>query len=640
MIVRMKKLTALLHHSDRDGLLAALQELGVVHIAESEAPESAALQETARKLKQAQDVVKALGRYTPPAGGALAGLSAEDVLLRFEELDAKRLQAEGALAAARKDEALLTPWGEFDPAALRRLEEKGWCHAFYRFSAEAFAALEIPGGLAAPVFEDRGLVYSLIVAPGQIPKLEAEEVRLPLQSLRALRGHIALLEQEEKDARAALTALAADAPVLSKLAAGLRGDHQMLTAQKDLASFGEGKVLLLTGWFPAARTGEVRSLLERSGAWSEISDPGPSDSVPIQMRNNAFTRLYEPLLRMYSLPAYMDLDPTVFFAPFFTLFVGLCIGDVGYGGIILLLSLIAFLKVPEKLRPLPALGMILGGMTMLAGVMLNGFFGNLLFGAPGSPGGEGIIPFGQGIALLTAVPGERGTVYPMMSFALLVGFVQLMLAFCLRLIAKLLAGAYLAALMPLGLIFMPVGFLSWAAHVNFLNLGIAGFSVSGVPFGKLLLLLPANAAVVVSAAGVPLFLVADFIAAHGHRKMSERFIMTFVDFYNNVTGIFGNILSYLRLFALGLAGGMLGGVFNQLAFGFITGPDGARHWLSPMVIFTVLLLVAGHGLNLVLSMVGAFVHPLRLTFVEFLQNLDFAWGGKEYRPLMRHRAES
>jgi V/A-type H+/Na+-transporting ATPase subunit I len=105
--------------------------------------------------------------------------------------------------------------------------------------------------------------------------------------------------------------------------------------------------------------------------------------------------------------------------------------------------------------------------------------------------------------------------------------------------------------------------------------------------------------------------------------------------YNLVSGILGNILSYLRLFALGLSGGLLGTAFNYIAFMMITGSDKQIHYGSPMIVFTILILVAGHSLNLVLSMIGSFVHPLRLTFVEFYCNVNFKGNGKPYTPFMR-----
>jgi V/A-type H+-transporting ATPase subunit I len=124
------------------------------------------------------------------------------------------------------------------------------------------------------------------------------------------------------------------------------------------------------------------------------------------------------------------------------------------------------------------------------------------------------------------------------------------------------------------------------------------------------------------------------------KKISSPFlrpVLIFWDAYNFASGLMSTSLSYLRLFALGLAGGLLGAAFNQIAFMLITNEQGVVNWATPLVVFTILILIIGHSLNLALSALGAFVHPLRLTFVEFYGgfSLGFKGGGKPYKPLSK-----
>jgi V/A-type H+-transporting ATPase subunit I len=389
---------------------------------------------------------------------------------------------------------------------------------------------------------------------------------------------------------------------------------------------------MMTGFFPAKQEKKLAGFLNTFTAWFEISDPVPGDDVPVAFSNSPFAKLFEPILKLYALPGYAELDPTPFFAPFLMLFVGLCVGDVAYGLVIFLGALIAFFKAPKAFRPFASLLMVLGTSTIGAGLLLNGFFCVTIFGGPGAPS-PSIFPSGAKYALFTAISTGKTTVYPMMSFALMIGFLQLMLAFVIRIVNKICTSGVPGAMVPLSFILFTIGSLTWGAHDNLLNLGIGQFTVSGVQFGAVFLAIPRLIGQIMFFAAFPL----NIFFSNMDKKGGERVTMIIVDLYNGLTGIFGNILSYMRLFALGLTGGLLGGVFNMLAMSFITGKDGTIHWFSPFIIASVLLLVAGHALNFCLAIIGAGVHPLRLTFVEFLQNLDYSWSGKPYKPLARQR---
>jgi V/A-type H+-transporting ATPase subunit I len=224
----------------------------------------------------------------------------------------------------------------------------------------------------------------------------------------------------------------------------------------------------------------------------------------------------------------------------------------------------------------------------------------------------------------------------MMSFSLLVGFLQVSLAFILRTVNKMLSGNVSDGLSSFSFLMMLVGVLVWAAHVNFLNMGFGSFAINTVQVGTVLLAIPKNVGLGLAYGGIAFFV----LFTNKDKPLSARIGQSFLDFYNGATGIFGNILSYLRLFALGLAGSMLAMVFNQMALMLITDAQGVVHYRSPIILASIFLLVFGHALNLALCLVGAFVHPLRLTFVEFLQNIDLSWGGLEYAPLSKVNVEN
>jgi V/A-type H+/Na+-transporting ATPase subunit I len=218
--------------------------------------------------------------------------------------------------------------------------------------------------------------------------------------------------------------------------------------------------------------------------------------------------------------------------------------------------------------------------------------------------------------------------FPAMGLALVLGFVQILFGMVLQTAIKMSNGGFVAGIQPISSMMMIVGGLVLAAHTNFLNLGVDTFAVGPLLVGKMLQLMPPVVAKVLMWGGLVLF----FFFNNVDKKIFIRPAIGLWEFYGFTTGILGDVLSYLRLFALGLAGGLLGAAFNQIAFMFITSSDGSVHWASVGVIGTVAILIIGHALNLGLSLIGSFVHPLRLTFVEFYKNIGFKGGSKPYAP--------
>jgi V/A-type H+/Na+-transporting ATPase subunit I len=221
-----------------------------------------------------------------------------------------------------------------------------------------------------------------------------------------------------------------------------------------------------------------------------------------------------------------------------------------------------------------------------------------------------------------------------MSFALVLGFLQIVYAMVLRIIHLLQCQGIKPALMPLSYLLMFVGAIVWGTHTNAMGIGIANFCVGKLKLGQMILLVPELAGECICLGGIALL----FIFNNPGKNIFLKLPLGLWEFYNYATGILGDMLSYIRLFALGLCGGLLASTFNSLAMGFIT-HNGVVNFFSPMVIFTILLLLAGHGLNFGLALVGAFVHPIRLTFVEFYKNLSFSGGGKPYVPFEKVQPE-
>jgi V/A-type H+-transporting ATPase subunit I len=632
MIVKMKKVSFLLFYKDRDIFLRALQDTGVLHIEENhvaDCPDTTSATSLIKRCDQAIKALKSISSVSEPqAENIMDGMS---VLVKYEELFAKQAELETQYRKLKEDLAKIEPWGDFDPVVIAGLKNAGIDIKFFKTVSKNFPSIKTESAVYEIINKIDNNIFFIAISHGKLPSIKADEIILPDRNLSGLYLQIDEVKKRKTELESELKDLTKNLDAIETLRSEQIDIRNFKAAVHNMSTASGDRLIYFSGWVPLDKEKTLTKMVENQPVYYEIRTPRKDEDVPVLLKNNPLTRLMEPVLKLYGLPAYAEIDPTLFFTPFFILFVGLCIGDVAYGAILLLLSITGYFKASQSLRPFMSLGIILGFSTMFSGFLLNSFFGNTIFGGEHIAGGPPIFPNGAKFSPFTPVSGTHGIEYPMMSFALLVGFLQVMLALLIRTIVKLRNGGIASALPSFSYITLTTGALIWGAHVNFLNLGIAGFNVSGIPFGNFLLLIPKTAGMTMFFISFPLF----FIFANSDKKPGERVFQDIVDFYNGITGLFGNILSYLRLFALGLSGGMLAGVFNQLAIMILPKVNGQTRYTSALIIFSILLMIFGHALNFALALLGAFVHPLRLTFVEFLQNLDYKWGGKEYTPFSR-----
>ena len=373
----------------------------------------------------------------------------------------------------------------------------------------------------------------------------------------------------------------------------------------------DGKVAYVVGWIPEARKDLVADTLKKYSVSYEFSEPEEGDNVPILLKNSKFARLFEPITRMFALPKYEELDPTPFFAPFFMLFFGLCLGDGGYGLIIFGVCLFLLRKADEAMKGMLKLGMVLGLATVVVGIFTGSFFGIALADVEWS--------WLKGVKEYFVTAGnyadDLGGYDPMMVFAVVIGLVQIFFGMIVSAMKAVKQNGFLYALSTLGWV---VGLISTAV--------LFGLPMLGVTFPLWLTY------VLYVLIGVSAFAIV-FLNSPGKNPLINIGSAIWGT-YNMATGLLGDTLSYIRLFALGLTGSILGGVFNTLAFELTEGLPGYARWLV-----VLLILLSGHAINFGLCMIGAFVHPLRLTFVEFYKNANFEGGGQEYTPLRKRVVE-
>ena len=348
----------------------------------------------------------------------------------------------------------------------------------------------------------------------------------------------------------------------------------------------DGTIVFFEGWAPAERMADVSALLERLGCAWEAADPAPEEypEVPVKLKNNCLTRPLNMVTEMYSLPAYDNVDPNPLMAPFFILFYGVMMADMGYG----LLMMLASVFVLRTYRPKGTMQHFFGLLglcgisTFVMGALTGGFFGDFL-----TQLAQLIHP--ESTFALPALFTPLDDTLMILVGAMCLGFVQILTGMVISVVGKLKRGQFLDAFWEE---------ITW--WVVFAGIALAVLGVTNL----------------VLYAGIVLVVAGPVINGKGFGKITG----IFGSLYNHVTGYFGDILSSSRLMALMLSGSVIAQVFNTL--GAIPG--------NVVVFFIVSM--AGNALNFALNLLGCYVHDLRLQCLEFFKNF-YQDGGKPFRPL-------
>lgn len=604
MITKMKKLTFLVFYKEYEEFLQRLHDMGVVHIQTREQGQitDATLQGDVQLLGRCNAALTSLEPLAgKPASAQAVAPSADNVtavLDAYDTLLAEKVDVEQRLTALRKDQALLEPWGDFQPESVKRLADAGYEMNFYTCPLRAYDVEWESMYHAVIISQDKQKVnFITVTAPGCEPELDAERCHLPEASLSDIERRMAELDTQLAGFEGRLSTFAAENVPALQAAQDALNDHidfaRVRLAGEPVAA---DKLILLQGWAPAKSIDAIRADLDASGEFYEVDDPTPEDEIPIQLSNGKFARLFEPLTRLYMLPQYNELDLTLFFAPFFMLFFGLCLGDMGYG-LLMIVALPVFTKLFKLINPdfSKWLVILFGASTILCGTLSGSFFGFSLYDLD--------IPFVQKMKSLLYTDNST-----MFTVSLCIGVVQILFGMVLKAINLSIQCGFKYALSTLG----------W-------------FVLLVTVIVAVLLKVPFTSPVIIALmclGGVGIL----FFQSPGKNPLLNIGLALW-DTYNMATGLLGDVLSYVRLFALGLSGGILANVFNSMAIGM--SPK------TPVIGFlvTALIFCAGHALNIFMNILGAVVHPMRLTFVEFFKNAGYTGGGEEYKPFGRAKAE-
>ena len=607
MIQPMSKYAFLVFHRDYEAVLHQLRELGVLHIQERRDTREV---EELQQIQQERGEIKTLLRQLRPfAEGQDPELhprlrqrtEGQELVRELHGLLELRGQKQQELAALRAEASEVALWGDFSPERLEQLDAAGYQLEFYSMPLARYTEDFEAGHDVLPIAEQAGRKYFVLLrrAGDAAPLAEADRLARPARSVAQVEELIAQRREELETLERSITIeTPSHLAELEQYDRLLENELSFGKAQLQAERLADERLYLLEGFVPTEQAEHFEQELAKTGCYFKQIDFDPAtERVPIQLKNNSFARSFEFITQLFSLPNYGEIDQTVLIAPFFMLFFGMCFGDAGYGLILLLASTYFRLRNKGGDNSLLSLGQWLGGGAFVVGLVLGSIFGMEL-------------------------PWARDKDYlfnqdNMMVIAVVIGLIQVFFG---KLVGAYktsrqqgwryaLSGyAWVLLLIGLGLIYLlPKLEIALPLWMQYGLYGIVGLSV----------------------------LVAFLYNSPGKNPLINVGSGLWTS-YNNASGLLGDALSYIRLFAIGLTGSILGSVFNQLAMSCI--PSGADASIGGIVIGWVMalfILAFGHTINFGIALIGAFVHPLRLTFVEYYKNSEFEGGGRPYAPLKR-----
>lgn len=603
MIVKMKKYSMMVFHREFDDFLTALQDKGVLDLVRRE--HLLPTEGTARmdEIKRIDQLILFLSNWasTHKLKQVPTSKSVDmEYVLKVERLKLEREDILATLNRFEKEYNDVAAWGVYSTKIIDSLSQQGIKIKYYSCPK---------GKVKKQWFEEYSLSWmtdldgiSYIVAVVQ----EGEKVELPsiLKEEKSPQTTIVLRAKKKTELNKRIKCIEKELGGISQQISAFKWakfqlldefEFQLACVSADRQM--ENRVMIIEGWCPEPMQADLDRFLDDQGVMCIVQDVDPDDlKTPILLKNNKFASLFEPITRLFALPKYAELDPTPFFAPFYMLFFGFCFGDGGYGLLFVILGFILKVVLPKSAHPIITLGQLFGLAAIFFGALTGTVFGVSLVDIQ--------------VPALVEYKKYALTQDGLMKLSLALGGIQILFAMLLNVVNISIQRGFKFA----------IGNLSWLVLIIMLLVQF------GLPYLDVLLPPVIEYGVLgligVSVAGI-------FLYNSPGKNVFMNFGMGIWNTYNMATSILGDMLSYIRLFALGLTGGILGGVFNNLALTM----TGDIPVLSTL--FTLLILIFGHGLNIGLSTLGALVHPLRLTFVEFYKNSGFEGGGRAYKPFVK-----
>jgi V/A-type H+/Na+-transporting ATPase subunit I len=581
----MKKATILFETGDGEATVKCLRSLGVLHIEHQNLPEGrdiSALQEKVALINSSFEVLNraiASGKHIQPQNKITGDWTA--VADHIIELNKRQEQLESSSRNIIGQISEWEHWGDFDPEQIQHLSQNGIYLKLYKLPVKEIR--NFPDGVVVKtIFTTGDIAHCMAISRTQF-ECAFLEILPPKQSLSVLKSRLAGNNKVMEMIKSEILKSACFYEDLSGIKKKLKKEIEF---QQVISGMGkEGAISYVTGYIPFDME---RNLIAeaKSRKWGIIiTEPSAYDNVPTLLRNPGWVNMIKPVLGLLGLrPGYRELDVSMLFLIFFAIFFGILIGDAGYGLVYILLTLLLTLwlhksmKLNTEMKTTVSLFYLLGSCAIIWGVLTGTFFG-------------------QGW-LHPLIP-QLNNAESMETFCFFLGALHLSIAHSWRALLKFPS---LTALADVGYIC-----ILWTAFflARTLVLGEAF-----PPFGIWLV-----------AAGVILVILFTSPQARVLRGIGEGLGTVALSFMNNIT----DVISYVRLFAVGLATLAIAETTNTMASGFGNG--------IVALVAGIVILIIGHGLNIILGIISVLVHGVRLNVLEFSGHANVTWSGLAFEPL-------
>lgn len=604
MKTKFKKLVLITHEKEHSHLIASLQDLGVLHLERNDVRENDEIEDAIHEKNKLSGVLKLLNKVIEdekPKGKTSEPV--EEVVQKILELEEKIDHLEQEIETDSKEYEKIQFWGTFTYDRFLPMLERGYQVFLCSSNRKMFQKLELDDLYYKVVNKTSQEVYFIVFTQEEDLELPVEYFPIPKKSTRELKQDIKNGKAEISKLYHQLSQFTPYIPQINKDYLRIKDRVELLEAKYSSEFLSGGNMISISGWFPEEKEEKVREFMDQQTAGYLIRGAINGESPPVLLKNREYPKLFEPITRIFELPNYHEADLTPFIAVFYPILFAYCLGDAGYGFVLSTLMGAGYFTFLKDSRKVALLGFILGIFTMVMGLVKSGsLFGIMLLD-------DHQWSFIRYLSQFVVIPDDSEFIFNAFNVALMIGVVQILTGIFISIYNKIRYERSLVAVSAVGKLLIVLSliwiFLADMQKMEDLN-KLGDLRVYTLILGMIL---------------VAFFHQMDIPV--GKRAASSVMPLFFI-----FTGILGDILSYVRLFALGLASSVLGLVVNQIGDQIMSGG-------GISLVIGILFLIFGHSLNFGIAALGSFVHPLRLTFVEFYGNANFTGKGITYKPFSK-----
>ncbi|MGM0567956.1 MAG: V-type ATP synthase subunit I [Elusimicrobiota bacterium] len=590
MIVKMRKITILLASGDVDSALKTLRELGVVHISHMKKPYS-------EKIDELRKNISLLDRALSLIGSSKKGNNKKDEELlnkakKITSLDNEKSKLQDQLEELQDQLVWFREWGEISRADLDMLSEAGVYLALYVCDRKSLDKLK-NNKTVYVLKKSRKNFHIVHIKRDKNETLnfagDSRKVEIPQEDINSLKSKIDDIQRRIKEIESSLKNFSVLSKPFLEYKNVLHKKLDFMQVKLGMAQY--ESLACLEGYAPVGSISMIKETADKQKWGLVVSKPDKPEKVPTLIRNPKWVNIIRPVFDfMGTVPGYKEYDISFWFLIFFSIFFAMIVGDAGYGSLFIIATYLLRKKFKEAPSEFFSLFYLLSGTTVLWGALSGTWFGSETIAK---------LSFFDFITIERIGSFTEGSQEFIMSITFLIGVVQLSIARIMR------AFKYINTLKVVS----EIGWVCilWSAYfiagMLVLDWSLPGFVL---PLG------------IIGLAAVLFF-------SNLQKNILRGVLSTIGTLPLDIMGSFTDIISYIRLFAVGYATVVIAAVSNELAVGVGLGGVGGG-LLSAVILFI------GHGLNILLSLMSVIVHGIRLNLLEFSGQLGMEWTGEEYRP--------